>query len=715
MVTLAKPGTSDRCTARGPVPSLLPTLRTVTDRKSRGWRGNGPFALFVLVCVAALVAALTGATKPLAGTQFALTGHWVYNALLQTAFHIDGGTTNIDAQAQIPGEHGSQVVQGDISGFVVGATRITEFGKSNLSVQRTIEPPADEVPMGLEVVGGPYLVYRNAGKIVRLGDPAATISAGTAVGDPVATSDGTIWLHRTGIGQICTLPKGADRIAGCPVSAPKDHFGALTVVGDRPEFVDLFAGMVQTVEGDHLGAGVPLGVPVSPNSRPAANDVAGRVAILDPARHSILLADTHSPPATPVTVALPGGDYDGPVSTGSVFVLVDRQSGAVLTFGADGSRKDEKPIKNKTGQPRLSRGEDNRVYVEDADGTQVLVVAKDGKVQDVPVVGKPTTPKPDEKADKPEQHQPVEQPGDPHKPAQQPGEPRGPAAPPPAPKPKPPPPAVPASPPGAPSSVSATAADSSAIVTWGAAPDNRSPVTSYRVSWQTGSVTVSGGARRATINGLTNGVRYVLTVTATNAAGTGPGASAAPVTPFAAAAAPKPTAQARGGGATLSWAAPDLRGGTLVHYLVNATGQADRTVTTTSTVYNGPTAGQTITFTVRAVTRTADGQTLNGAPGSTTLTMPAPTPAIQISRGRSTTSGNCHAPNCAFVNATMTGFAPNTPYDITLSSSSNPDVRTESFRTDANGSATYNQLDYDVPGQTVWIRVGSVTSNRIRW
>ncbi len=279
-----------------------------------GWRGGVPFVLFALVTVAALVGALTAATNQLAAAQFATTGHWVFNSALQTVFHVDGATTNIDARAAVPGDPGSQVVQGDNSGYVVGGSQITEFDKAGLAPQRTMTPPAAEVPLGIEVVGGPYLVYRNAGKIVRLGDPPATVSAGGPVSDPVATEDGTLWLHRTGVGVICTLPRDADSVSACPVSVPGDHAGALALVGDRPTFVDLFAGTLHPIAGDQLGAGVPIGVPLSPNSRLAANDVAGRVVILDPARHSIVLADTANPPAPPVTVALPGGDYDGPES-----------------------------------------------------------------------------------------------------------------------------------------------------------------------------------------------------------------------------------------------------------------------------------------------------------------------------------------------------------------------------------------------------------------
>jgi len=59
---------------------------------------KAPFAVLAVVCVAAVVGALLGGTPPLSATQFANTGHWVYNSVLQTVFHIDGATTNIDAQ-----------------------------------------------------------------------------------------------------------------------------------------------------------------------------------------------------------------------------------------------------------------------------------------------------------------------------------------------------------------------------------------------------------------------------------------------------------------------------------------------------------------------------------------------------------------------------------------------------------------------------------------
>ncbi len=688
--------------------------------------------LLVIACGSGVVAAVTGAAMSPSGLEFLPQGHWVYNSVLQAAFHLDGATANIDAQAQVPGEAGSQVVQGDSSGFVVGRSRITEFGKSTLSVEATSTPPSAEVPYPLEIPGGPYLVYRDVGQIVRLGDPGATIAAGGPLGDPVATADGTLWLFRTTAGLLCSLPRGADRITSCPVAVPQRHTGALTMVRDKPRFVDTTDGTLHAVGAEGLGGAVPLGVATSPQSRPAANDVAGKVAIFDRATHQLHLVDPGTPAAKPVTVPLPAGDYDGPASTGSAVAMVNRGNGTVVTFDATGKQTDAKPIpRDSGGEPRLTRGADSRLYVEGGQGTHVLVVDHDGKVSDVPVA--------------PAEGKPGEQPGTP--PGDRPGPPveqqatdprppdgrRNPANPVPAgttgqdpkppqkPKPQPQGPAIPAAPPGAPPAVSAAPGNGSVTVSWGAAPDNRAPVTAYHVSWTSsggsGSTTVGGDSRRTTLTGLTNGTRYTVTVAATNKAGTGPGASAAPVTPAAAASAPAVTVTHSGGTATVRWNQPDLGGGTLQHYLVSGTGAAEQKVTGTSTTFSGLTAGKTYTYTVRAVT-SAGGQTLTGAAGSKSITLPAR--SITISRGRDTTSDNCHAPNCAFVNVSMKGFAPNTTYKLRLSSDDNPDVNNnESATTGPDGSAQYNELNYDVPGNSVWVSVstpeGTVTSNKIRW
>ncbi|WP_051773359.1 fibronectin type III domain-containing protein [Saccharothrix sp. NRRL B-16314] len=686
-----------------------------------------PFVLLAVVCVAAVGAVLVGATPPLSAARFANTGHWTYNSVLGMVFHVDGATNNLDAEFPIDAEVGSQVLQSDTSGWVVGPSRITEFDKESLSPQEWAKPPSNEIPLGIEVVGGPYAVYPNTGRIVRLGDPAASIPTDGAIGNPVVTEDGTMWFHRTGKGPICTLAKDAVEVSGCPVSAPPDHAGALTVVDGRPAFLDLFTSRLHTIDGDSLGEGVDLGVLLSPNSRPAAQDANGRLAILDPgpAQSSLILVDTKTTPAQSVTVALGSGDYDGPVSTGEVVALVDRQNGTVLTYGSDGKRKDEKPLKDKAGEPRLSVGEDKRLYVEDTDGTQVLVVAEDGHVRNVEVTRKAATTAGTASGQSQKPDIALPPPPNDHRQTDQPI----------ATTTRRPPPPVPPGRPGAPAAVSARPGNGSADVTWGAAPDNRAPITSYVVSWQgsngqSGSVPVGGGAGAYQVNGLTNGVSYTFTVAATNQMGAGPGSSTGPVTPYAPVSPAAAPVDLRAGydvddrptrDVTLTWGQPALNGGTLVHYEVTATGLGTRQVTGTQVVYPQVQARQAVTFTVYAVTRASDGQFLTGAPASATHEA-VPLPQLSLSKGPPTEEDCGEKPDCAWMHVVLTGFDPNTSYHVQPYNNDNDGYTNPGYTTttDANGNEAFDRFAYTGPGETVWVEVilpdgTPIRSNQLVW
>jgi outer membrane protein OmpA-like peptidoglycan-associated protein len=77
--------------------------------------------------------------------------------------------------------------------------------------------------------------------------------------------------------------------------------------------------------------------------------------------------------------------------------------------------------------------------------------------------------------------------------------------------------------PGAPQSVMARAGNSSVTVSWSApSSDGGSAVTKYKVTSKPGSKSCSTTSLSCTVFGLTNGTSYTFTVTATNAAGTGP-------------------------------------------------------------------------------------------------------------------------------------------------------------------------------------------------
>lgn len=593
-------------------------------------------ALVVAGCLALVGLAVTGQAATPERLEFVQVGHWVYNDAAQSAFHVDGSTNRVDARADVPGANGSQVAQGDGSGYVVGRNRVTEFDKATLSVEESVPPPAPETPFVMEVAGGPYLVYRNAGQIVRLGDPAATVPAGGPLSRPVATTEGTVWTHRVDNGSVCELPKGA-AVMACPAQLPPGHGGGLTLVGDRPVVLDTTGDSLHRVGPDGLGDGLPLGIKLSPSAQVANSAVGDRLAIADPEREQLHLIDISGldedrPSAKPISVELAKGSrFNGPLSSSNVVAMVDETRGEVLTYDADGKLRSTTKVPGQGTAPRLAKGEDNRIYVDSSDGSHVLVVnGDDGTVVDVDVdkaansqtAGAPSAdpePSGDQPAPPPQQQQ---------------APPNTQQAPPPVAK---------ATPPGAPRKVSASSGDGSIKVSWSPAADNGARITGYRVTWTGGSTRVGGSSRGTTISGLRNGTPYVLTVVAENSAGIGPGASAKAVIPGPAnrpAGAPAVTANATAAGnVSVSWTRPDLRGGTLVHYLVSVTGKGQRTVSGTSADFTGVTG--TATVTVRAVTKFGSGADLTGATGSRKVTVPVPSvpPAITVSKVRVGTTG----------------------------------------------------------------------------
>ncbi|WP_039922734.1 fibronectin type III domain-containing protein [Amycolatopsis decaplanina] len=600
-----------------------------TKRFSVAARTRMAVALMVAGCLALVGLAVTGQAATPERLEFVQVGHWVYNDAAQSAFHVDGSTNRVDARADVPGANGSQVAQGDGSGYVVERNRITEFDKATLSVEESTPPPAPETPFVMEIAGGPYLVYRNAGQIVRLGDPAATVPAGGPLSRPVATTDGTVWAHRADSGSICELPKGA-AVMTCPAQLPPGHGGGLTLVGDSPVVLDTTGDSLHRVGPDGLGEALPLGIKLSPSAQVANSAVGGRLAIADPERNQLHLIDISGldqdhPSAKPISVELAKGSrFNGPLSSSNVVAMIDETRGEVLTYDADGKLKSTAKVPGQGTPPRLAKGEDNRIYVDSSDGSHVLVVnGDDGTVVDVDVdkaassqtAGAPSAD-PEPSGDQPPPRQQDQRQQAPPNTQQA------------------PPPVAKATPPGAPRKVSATSGDGSIKVSWSPAADNGARITAYRVTWTGGSTRVGGSSRGTTISGLTNGTPYVITVAAENSAGIGAGAGAKAVIPGPAnrpAGAPVVTANATAAGkVSVSWTQPDLRGGTLVHYLVSVTGKGQRTVSASSAEFTGVTG--TATVTVRAVTKFGSGSTLTGATGSRKVTVPAPSdpPTITI-------------------------------------------------------------------------------------
>ncbi len=89
------------------------------------------------------------------------------------------------------------------------------------------------------------------------------------------------------------------------------------------------------------------------------------------------------------------------------------------------------------------------------------------------------------------------------------------------------------SPPGAPTGLTLTPGNAQLAATWTApASTGGSAITGYTATASPGGATCTTTGTSCTITALTNGTTYTVTVTATNAAGTGPASTAATGTPY---------------------------------------------------------------------------------------------------------------------------------------------------------------------------------------
>ncbi|WP_433372608.1 putative Ig domain-containing protein [Streptosporangium sp. CA-115845] len=174
--------------------------------------------------------------------------------------------------------------------------------------------------------------------------------------------------------------------------------------------------------------------------------------------------------------------------------------------------------------------------------------------------------------------------------------------------------------PAAPAAPVATAGVSSATVTWTAPNNNGSAITGYLVTpYKNGvaqtPVAYDASTTTRTLSGLTTGVPYTFTVTATNTFGTGSASPASnAVTPYAVPGKPVITSVTAGtSSANLSWTAPATNGSDITGYIVTpyigGVAQSPQTFNSnaTSQVVTGLTPGASYTFTVTAVNAAGSG------------------------------------------------------------------------------------------------------------
>ena len=581
-------------------------------------------AALIVVLVLVAVPVLLKPALPAKAVEFLQVGHWVFNDALRTAFHVHGGSKQVDAKIALPDvSDGGAVLQGASRGYVVNGTSVVSFGKSNLRVDGVIPIGIAEQPLHLEVPGGPYLVYRGAGSVVRLGLPSATIAVGGPVAGAVALDDGTVWLRRADTGQLCSLAATGHQVR-CAVQAPAGAAATLTVVGEHAALLDATTGTLSLVRGDVLTPPVRVMPALTTGAEIAANDAGGRLPVLDPTTHTLLLVDTawaahgHRRVAPSVTVKLGVGRYRTPIATGESVAVLDLTRSRLLTFGHNGAARTSAPVAAPAAAARLSRGGDGKVYVDDAGGAHTIVMDADGLVTNVKITGTgvPTAPvrRPPTATTTPRQAT-----ANPPRPAGGTGVRDGTGS------------AgrrgggrtTPPARPGAPTVVTGRPGNAQVTVSWRAAPANGAQISGYEVGWLAagggapgGTLSVAGGSRTAVVPGLHNGTAYVFTVIARNRVGPGPAGTSTPVTPSSdVPSAPAGVTATSGTDSTVTvgWQPADGQGHTVTGYEVTALGDdgssgvVARPTTTSVTLDGGGgiTGGVTYTFTVTATNELA--------------------------------------------------------------------------------------------------------------
>jgi hypothetical protein len=157
--------------------------------------------------------------------------------------------------------------------------------------------------------------------------------------------------------------------------------------------------------------------------------------------------------------------------------------------------------------------------------------------------------------------------------------------------------------PDAPTSVTATAGDTTALVTFQPpAYDGGALITSYTLTSTPAGITLNNVNSPVSVTGLTNGTAYTFSVTATTSAGTGePGVSNS-VTPLGPPGAPTGVTAVRGSRrATISFTAPPDGGSPITQYTVTASPGGQTATGTASPIdVTGLTNGVEYTFTVKA-------------------------------------------------------------------------------------------------------------------
>jgi fibronectin type 3 domain-containing protein len=263
--------------------------------------------------------------------------------------------------------------------------------------------------------------------------------------------------------------------------------------------------------------------------------------------------------------------------------------------------------------------------------------------------------------------------------------------------------------PGAPTAVSATPGNGQAIVSWTApASTGGSAISGYIATASNGASCTTAGATGCTINGLTNGSAYTVSVTASNLAGTGPASSpSAAVTPRTTPGAPTAVSATAGNGqATVSWTAPASNGGSAISGYTATASPGGASCTTAGAT--GCTIGALVNGTAYTISVTATNAAGTGPASAASAAVTPTDPTILPVKPASPTLMSAVPGNSVTITwaaPTNNGGAPITAYRIYRGTSSG----TETFLLGVGSVTTYTDETTD-NGTTYFFQVSAINS-----
>jgi Fibronectin type III domain len=533
--------------------------------------------LALVVALAAL--GMSGHGLPALGMQLRSGQAWLANVANHSISFIDGYSGEVASQVSDPGGT-PQVVDTPEGAVVVGKNgHLITVSNDNFTTSGSVELLGGG---SLTAAGGGsnalYAINEAAGQIQQLdasspqlppiGPP---VSVGAPIVTPVVAPDGSLYIGIPKTGSVGHVIK--DQLALIKGIAPAGARLAVVLAGTQPVAADLNAGVMLPLGATSIiGRGVQLPARARPVQELVGSDsLNGLVGAVG--GHGVVSANV----TTDAMTSTPLPSWFNPTATamqGTNMMLID---GAVreMLFVDTLHRISHVLTMPGTLPPDQVTVQDGLFFVNSSDGPHAMVI--NGSGQWKPVIKYTTQPTPPKHAVLPAPPTTKVRPD------------RGP----------PKPPSAPVNPRG-------LAGNATATVSWGAAPDNGSPITSYRLSWtgngSSGSATLPGYAGGKVVTGLSNGVSYVFSVKAKNALGWGPAVQTAPVTPSshtpAAPVGVKATVTTDNGSVSLTWTAPD-NGYQIQSYTVTEVGtgtQVATNVTGTSTVIPGVVTGTSASF-----------------------------------------------------------------------------------------------------------------------